>query len=169
VTRCYVHSVVQAHEADNPRFTQRNFEQNMRIVDEVETVALEAGATRPRSRLEPRTPAASRTHTAGRTHPAHIPQEIAGSSPQQRHPPSANEARSGSRRAANARNRAYAIMRKLGARSLIGRINRAIVRRSSSKVGSLEVACHTGGRRFESRRSRKEVPANRGLLLLGRA
>jgi aryl-alcohol dehydrogenase-like predicted oxidoreductase len=31
--------------ADNPRFTEGNFEQNLRIVDEVEAVAKEAGAT----------------------------------------------------------------------------------------------------------------------------
>ena len=31
--------------SDNPRFTEGNFEQNMRIVDEVEAVAKEAGAT----------------------------------------------------------------------------------------------------------------------------
>jgi hypothetical protein len=70
----------------------------------------------------------------------------------------------GSRRAANARNRTYAIMRKSGARSPQGRINRAITRPSSSIVVSLEQACHAGGRGFESRRSRKS-PANPHMYL----
>jgi hypothetical protein len=62
----------------------------------------------------------------------------------------------GSRRAANARNRAYAIVRKSAAREPQTRINRAIARESSRIVVSLEQACHAGGRGFESRRSRKK-------------
>jgi hypothetical protein len=68
--------------------------------------------------------------------------------------PPVNESRSGSRRAANARNRAYAILHKSGARSPQGRINRAIARQSSPIVVLAEQACHAGGRGFESRRSR---------------
>jgi hypothetical protein len=71
-----------------------------------------------------------------------------------RYPP-VNESRSGSRRAANARNRAYAILHKSGARSPQGRINRAIAHQSSPIVVLAEQACHAGGRGFESRRSRR--------------
>jgi hypothetical protein len=70
--------------------------------------------------------------------------------------PLVNESRSGSRRAANARNRAYAIVRKSGANSPQSRINRAIARQSSPIVVLAEHACHAGGRGFESRRSRKK-------------
>jgi hypothetical protein len=68
--------------------------------------------------------------------------------------PPVNESRSGSRRAANARNRTYAIVHKSGARSPQSRINRAIACPSSPIVVSVEQACHAGGRGFESRRSR---------------
>jgi hypothetical protein len=61
----------------------------------------------------------------------------------------------GSKRAANVGNRLGSTMRHRIARSLKGRINRAIARRSSSIIESLEVACHAGGRGFESRRSRR--------------
>jgi hypothetical protein len=68
--------------------------------------------------------------------------------------PPAAAAFSGSRRAANARNRAYAIVLKSDAGSPQSRINRAIARQSSPIVAFVEHACHAGGRGFESRRSR---------------
>jgi hypothetical protein len=71
----------------------------------------------------------------------------------------------GSRRAANARDRAYAIVQKSAAREPQTRINRAIARQSSPIVASLEQACHAGGRGFESRRSRLKIPANRHIVL----
>ncbi|MEO5575579.1 MAG: hypothetical protein ABIR67_05785 [Gaiellaceae bacterium] len=71
--------------------------------------------------------------------------------------PPVNESRSGSRRAANVRNRAYAIVHKSGARSPQGCINRAIACPSSPIVVSVEQACHAGGRGFDSRRSRSET------------
>jgi len=43
------------------------------------------------------------------------------------------------------------------------RMNRAIARPSSPIVVTLELACHAGGRGFESRRSRRKHPANRHL------
>jgi hypothetical protein len=46
------------------------------------------------------------------------------------------------------------------------RINRAIPRSSSPIVVTLELACHAGGRGFESRRSRKS-PAKEHSALLG--
>jgi hypothetical protein len=71
------------------------------------------------------------------------------------HSGGSTEARlSGSRRAANARNRAYAIVHKPGVREPQSRMNRAIARPSSPIVVSVEQACHAGGRGFESRRSR---------------
>jgi len=45
-------------------------------------------------------------------------------------------------------------------------MNGVIARQSSPTVVSREVACHAGGRGFESRRSRK-VPANRHSVLSG--
>src|SRR6266511_6200492 len=78
--------------------------------------------------------------------------------------PPVNESRSGSRRAANAQNRAYAIVHKPDVRGPQSRINRAIARQSSPIVASLEQACHAGGRGFESRRSRKS-PANQHMYL----
>ena len=48
-------------------------------------------------------------------------------------------------------------------------MDRAIAPPSSSTVVSLEVACHAGGRGFESRRSRfRKAPRERGFLLGGR-
>jgi hypothetical protein len=44
-------------------------------------------------------------------------------------------------------------------------MNRAIPRQSSSTVVTLELACHAGGRGFESRRSRRKHPASSQVLL----
>jgi hypothetical protein len=71
---------------------------------------------------------------------------------------------SGSRRAANARNRAYAIVCKSHVRAPQSRINRAIARQSSPIVVSVEQACHAGGRGFESRRSRSTKPLQTSML-----
>lgn len=62
--------------------------------------------------------------------------------------------RSGSRRAANARNRASALVCKSDARDPQRCMTRAIARPSSPIVASMEQACHAGGRGFGSRRSR---------------
>jgi hypothetical protein len=51
------------------------------------------------------------------------------------------------------------------ARGSKSRMNRAPSRPSSSIVVILELACHAGGRGFESRRSRRKHPAYRHLLL----
>ena len=53
-----------------------------------------------------------------------------------------------------------------GANGPRSRMNRAIARPSSSIVVTVEVACHAGGRGFESRRSRCEKPRNlRGFVV----
>jgi hypothetical protein len=71
---------------------------------------------------------------------------------------------SGSRRAANARNRVYAIVHNSNVKGPQRRMHRAIARQSSPIVASLEHACHAGGRGFESRRSRLSKCLHLGRL-----
>jgi len=75
------------------------------------------------------------------------------------------ESRPGSRRAANVRNRAYAIVHKSGVREPQSRMNRAIARPSSPIVVFVEQACHAGGRGFESRRSRLRSTSKSAYLV----